>query len=161
MKNIRLLIHENFHFLVVKFSVYLNRHVFVMFEQIYLYIITHTNALEDIFKHICFIIVFCITFFSVTSRRWVGSGLRLNDDCSLNLCITKTHLFKYIENFTTKNWKFADKNSDIFHTSAQNIDCGYSLEPPRRGGSNGNPQSMLWAEIRKIMYTPVNPSFTI
>ena len=24
----------------------------------------------------------------------------------------------------------------IFLTSAQNIDCGYSLEPPRRGGSN-------------------------
>ena len=27
------------------------------------------------------------------------------------------------------------KKSDIF-ISAQNIDCGYSLEPPRRGGSN-------------------------
>ena len=25
------------------------------------------------------------------------------------------------------------KNSDIFHVSAQNIDCEYSLEPPRRG----------------------------
>ena len=24
----------------------------------------------------------------------------------------------------------------------QNIDCGYSLEPPRRGGSNVYPQSM-------------------
>ena len=23
------------------------------------------------------------------------------------------------------------KNSDVFHISAQNIDCGYSLEPPR------------------------------
>ena len=53
------------------------------------------------------------------------------------------------------------KNSDIFHISAQNIDCGYSLEPPRRGGSNEYPQSMFWAEIKKIMYTPVNPSFTI
>ena len=38
--------------------------------------------------------------------------------------ITKTRLFKYIENFTTKNWKFSDKNSDIFHISAKNIDCG-------------------------------------
>ena len=27
--------------------------------------------------------------------------------------------------------------------SAQNIDCGYSLEPPRRGGSNEYPQSIL------------------
>ena len=35
------------------------------------------------------------------------------------------------------------KNSDIFYISAQNIDCGYSLEPPRRGGSNEYPQSMF------------------
>ena len=34
----------------------------------------------------------------------------------------------------------------IFLISAQNIDCGYSLEPPRRGGSNKYPQSMFWAE---------------
>ena len=51
--------------------------------------------------------------------------------------ITKIRLFKYIENFTTKKWrKFSDKNSDIFHISAQNLDCVYSLEPPRRGGSD-------------------------
>ena len=31
----------------------------------------------------------------------------------------------------------------IFLFSAQNIDCGYSLEPPRRGGSNEYPQSMF------------------
>ena len=31
----------------------------------------------------------------------------------------------------------------IFLISAQNIDCGYSLEPPRRGGSNKYPQSMF------------------
>ena len=30
-----------------------------------------------------------------------------------------------------------------FFISAQNIDCGYSLEPPRRGGSNEYPQSMF------------------
>ena len=30
MKHIRVFLAENFHFLVVKFSVYLNRHVFVM-----------------------------------------------------------------------------------------------------------------------------------
>ena len=60
-----------------------------------------------------------------------------------------------------KNENFQIKNSDIFHISAQNIDCGYSLEPPRWGGSNKYPQSMFWAEIRKIVYTPVNPSFTV
>ena len=60
-----------------------------------------------------------------------------------------------------KTETFQIKNSNIFLSSAQNIDCGYSLEPPRWGGSNKYPQSMFWAEIRKIMYTPVNPSFTI
>ena len=60
-----------------------------------------------------------------------------------------------------KTGKFPDKTYDIFHISAQNIDCGYLLEPPHRGGSNEYPQSMFWAEIRKIMYTPVNPSFTV
>ena len=79
----------------------------------------------------------------------------------MNECITKTRLFKCIENFTTQNWKFSDKNSDSFHISAPNIDCGYSLEPPRCGGSNEYPQSVLWTEMRKIMYTPVNQSFTI
>ena len=34
---------------------------------------------------------------------------------------------------------FQIKNSDIFHISAQNIDRGYSLEQPRRGGSNEYP----------------------
>ena len=60
------------------------------------------------------------------------------------LAITKTRLFKYIENFTTiKIENFQIKNPDIFHISAQNIDCGYSLEPPRRGGSNEYTQSMF------------------
>ena len=31
----------------------------------------------------------------------------------------------------------------IFLIPAQNIDCGYSLEPPHRGGSNEYPQSMF------------------
>ena len=38
----------------------------------------------------------------------------------------------------------------IFLVLLKNIDCGYSLEPPRRGGSNGYPQSMFWARIWKI-----------
>ena len=78
--------------------------------------------------------------------------------------ITKTRLFKNTENFTTKkkkNENFQIKILIFFHISAQNIDCRYSLEPPRRGGSNEYLNLSFWAEIRKIMYTPVNPSFTI
>ena len=32
----------------------------------------------------------------------------------------------------------------------KNTDSGYSLEPPRRGGPNEYPQSMLWSEVWKI-----------
>ena len=58
-------------------------------------------------------------------------------------------------------WKFyrqkknLDKTFWYFNSSAQNIDCGYSLEPPRRGGSNEYPQFMFRAEFRKIIYAPV------
>ena len=89
MKNIIFFLFENFQFLEVKFSIYLNRRVFKM------------------------------------------------------------------------NRKFSDKNSDIFHISAQNIDCGYSLEVPRRGGSNEYPQSMFLSRNKKMMYTFVNPGFTL
>ena len=65
------------------------------------------------------------------------------------ISITETRLFKYIENLTTKNWKISDKNSDIFHISAQNIDCGYLLEPPRRVHLTSTHNLCFWAEIRK------------
>ena len=45
----------------------------------------------------------------------------------------------YWKFYNLKEENFQIKNSDIFHISAQNIDCGYSLEPPRRGGSNEYP----------------------
>ena len=35
------------------------------------------------------------------------------------------------------------KYFDVFLIFAQNIDCGYTLEPPRRGGSNEYPQYVL------------------
>ena len=71
--------------------------------------------------------------------------MKANTCINLATCIiTKTRLFKYIENFTTKTGNFQIKNCDIFHISSQNKDCGYSLEPPRRGGSNEYPQSMFF-----------------
>ena len=66
--------------------------------------------------------------------------------------ITKTYpcnkqrffkLLKIIGNFELKSF-------DIFFIFAQNIDCGYTLEPPCRGGSNEYPQSMFLLKIRQI-----------
>ena len=42
-----------------------------------------------------------------------------------------------------KNDNFQLKNLVIFLIFAQNIDFGYTLEPPQRGGSNEYPQSMF------------------
>ena len=49
-----------------------------------------------------------------------------------------------------KHENFQMKNSGSFHISSQNIDCGYSLEPPRRGGSNEYTQSMFLSRNKKI-----------
>ena len=52
-----------------------------------------------------------------------------------------------------------DKNSDIFHISAQNIDCGYLLELPQRGSSNKYPQSMFLSRNKKNNVYPCKPQF--
>ena len=54
----------------------------------------------------------------------------------------KLHFYK------SKTWVFRGINYfSYFAKKKKNIDCGYSLEPPRRGGSNEYPQSMFCAEI--------------
>ena len=107
------------------------------------------------------------------TQRWWRS---VTDTCFFNkyshksaglFCISRLYHYEnmpiqiYWNFYHKKTENFQIKNSDIFHISAQNIDCGYSLEPPRRGGSNEYPQSMFLSRNKKIMYTPVNPSFTI
>ena len=54
---------------------------------------------------------------------------------------------------------FRYKDSDIFHISVQNIDCGYSLEPPQRGGSNEYPQSVFLSRNKKNNVYPLQPQF--
>ena len=48
-----------------------------------------------------------------------------------------------------KNENFQEKMFDIFLIFAQNIDCGYTSEPPRR------------SKNKKNKYTPACPSFAI
>ena len=57
-----------------------------------------------------------------------------------------------------KNWKFSDKKLWYFSYFCSKQRLWYSLEPPRRGGSNEYPQSIFWAEIRNLcipIKTPV------
>ena len=47
----------------------------------------------------------------------------------------------------------------IFLISALNIDCGYSLEPPHRGGSNEYAQSMFLSRNMKNIITLLSKKF--
>ena len=93
------------------------------------------------------IFIFCVLF--------VSKG-NLLDFYSYSLkmtVITKTRLFKYIQKISLpKTENFQIKKLYIFHISAQNIDCGYSLEPPRCGGSNEYHNLCFWVEIRIFIF---------
>ena len=59
--------------------------------------------------------------------------------------ITKTYLYNFyplIPHFCKVKLGFTGVYI-IFLISDQNIDCGYPLEQPRRGGSNEYPQSVF------------------
>ena len=87
------------------------------------------------------------------------SGIGLVHVPWIQVYITKTYLFKYTEILPPKNEKFQIKNSDIFHISAQNIDCGYSLEPPQWGSSNKYPQSIFLGWNKKNNVWPCKLQF--
>ena len=70
---------------------------------------------------------------------------------------------QYILKILPPNYeKFQIKNSDIFHVSVQNIDCRYSLEPPRRCGSNGCTQSIFFITKTDLYnFDPLKPHFYV
>ena len=82
-----------------------------------------------------------------------------------SLLLVKFPLIKYafsniLKISASKNETFQIKNSYIFvHIFAQNIDCGYSLEPPRRVGFNEYPKSMLLIRKKKNNVYPFKPQF--
>ena len=80
-----------------------------------------------------------MTFEKHSSRKWPPT---IPKRCLYNFDPHKPHFYMVKLGFTGVYL--------IFLISSQNIDCGYSLEPPRRGGSNEYPQSMFWAETWKI-----------
>ena len=69
----------------------------------------------------------------------------------------------YIEFVSTITEKFIEKKNYILNIFAQNINCGYTLEPPRQGGSNKYPESLFGSKIRKIglLFTLAYPSFAV
>ena len=76
------------------------------------------------------------------------------DTCILWACFRKASGKQVCEICTPSNpfhkAKLGHAGVDLFFLFLlQIIDCGYSLEPPRRGGSNVYPQSMFWSKNKK------------
>ena len=72
---------------------------------------------------------------SILHRRVIVMAckcIKEHADSEFDRNITQTCLFNILRYFTTVKMKiFQVKNCDIFLIFAQNIDCGYTLEPPQ------------------------------
>ena len=97
------------------------------------------------FMRRCVILLFAVELFHHSSQF----------QC-LSLHYENTPMQRFL---SCKNLKISVDFFYIFLIFAQNRDCGYTLEPPRRGGSNEYPQSMFWTKNKKNRCTPANPSF--
>ena len=101
-----------------------------------------------VFQGLPYVFFFFLSHFCPKHRLWVPVRTASNE---YPQSITKTCLYNVdplIPHFYNVKLGFTGVYI-IFLISTQNIDCGYSLEPPRRGGSNEYPQSMFWADIWK------------
>ena len=64
------------------------------------------------------------------SSWWAISDYFSSVDHACGRAVVRPHHYEntpiqiYLKYYHKKNWKFSGKNSDIFHMSAQNIDCG-------------------------------------
>ena len=74
--------------------------------------------------------IMCTNACSLTSLKQFLNFTQQKLVKRINICCKVTFGFKYSKTGVYMGYKL------FFVISAQNIDCGYSLEPPRRGGSN-------------------------
>ena len=100
---------------------------------------------------------------SMLSARWIyeelaGKSLHLRG-AFIEYHYENTPIQVYRKNSPPKTQNFRIKNSNILHISAQNIDCGYPLEPPRRGAQRSTHNLCLLAEIWKNNVHTCKPQF--
>ena len=108
-----------------------------------------TNMLENFFqswKHIIVNTCFIIPQFYSISVVLMG---RITQTCPCNI----------LQYFTAVKMIIFRLLLFFFFFFAQNIDCGYTLEPPQRGGSNEYPQSMFWSKKKEKYVYPSKPHF--
>ena len=96
----------------------------------------------------------------MSPKKITGKNVTDQNKWTSTLFTLRKHAYSNIKKISPpKPENFQIKISDNFHISAQNIDCGYSLEPPRLGGSNEYPQSMFLSRNKKNNVYPFKPQF--
>ena len=136
MKNYQSFLSENVQFMVAKFSIYLNRRVFVMY-----FLLKRSPIRRDI---VCRNrdkkppdVVSLVKWPTVYPAPSIYNILFTSPKTYLyNFNPLKPHFYIVKPGFTGVYIIFS-------YFCSINIDCGYSLEPPRRGGSNEYPQFMF------------------
>ena len=89
--------------------------------------------------------------------NWSGSTLFAK---VWHLSALRKHAYSNIMKILpTKNENFQKKILIFFLFLLKNINCKYSLEPPRRGGSNEYAQSMFLSRNKKNNVYPCKPQF--
>ena len=123
----------------------------------------HSKGAPGVISGVIIIFFFLLKCLLANRIATVGTPqhhISISQDFSVCLCHYENMPMQYIEIFKViKNENFQWKFFNIFLNFAQNIDCGYTLEPPRRRGSNEYPQSMFWSKNMKNRYTLANPVF--
>ena len=95
----------------------------------------------------------------VLFRVWLVYKLCFNVKTKLSTALRKHAYSNILKNLPAKIETFQIKKSYILHISDQIVDCGYSLEPPQRGGSNEYPQSMFFSRNKKNNVYPCKHQF--
>ena len=90
--------------------------------------------------------------------KYANWHIKHNADQSILKSLQKHAYSNISKNLQPQKEKKSDKKFwYFFHISAQNKDCWYSLEPPRRGGSNEYQQSMFLSRNKKNNVYPCKP----
>ena len=140
---------ENFQFLEVKFSIYLNRHVFVM--SIFF-------VCASVVPLVASVLFLFVPYPAFLWCPWKAMYL----DCGISWLfpITKTRLFKYIETFTSKKpWKLLNKKLRNFSYFCSKHRLWVLVRTARRGSSDKYSQSMFLSKIKKNNVYPCKPQF--
>ena len=99
-------------------------------------------------QFLLFSTIFCYLLLGFRIKTWtrfLHRDKRLFEIGEVEKTITKTRLYSFDPlklHFYIVKLVFTDVYINVLFR-LKNIHCGYSLEPPRRGGSNQYPQSMF------------------